>query len=274
MIELEDNVGDIVGKAQRGLGISDSELAKKSGASADAIRKVRDGGFDEATLRAVAPVLNLDTDALVDLAQGKWKPSPVRDVDRLAQFSSSYGGMLVNAYLIWDLESKHAVAFDTGAESDGMLKLATKENLSIEMILLTHAHPDHVADLPRLREETGAEIFAPARELVPGAEKIDEGKHFRIGKIDIEARLTWGHSPGGITFVCTGLARPIAIVGDSMFAGSMGGGSVSYKDAVKNNLEKILTLPDETIVCPGHGPMTTVGEEKAHNPFFAAKFRK
>jgi glyoxylase-like metal-dependent hydrolase (beta-lactamase superfamily II) len=74
-----------------------------------------------------------------------------------------------------------------------------------------------------------------------------------------------------MTFVATGLARPIAIVGDSLFAGSMGGGTVSYKDAVRNNLEKILTLPDETIICPGHGPMTSIGEEKKHNPFFAGK---
>ena len=272
MIDLEDNAGDIIGKAQRGLQISDSELAKKSGADLNAIQKLRDGNFEEPTLRAVARALDLDADALVDLAQGKYKPDAIENFDGLAQFSTSYSGMLVNAYLVWDLGSKHAVAFDTGAESDSMLKLATKEDLSIKMILLTHAHPDHVADLPRLREETGAQIFAPAREPVPGAENIDEGKHFHLGKIDIEARLTWGHSPGGITFVCTGLARPIAIVGDSMFAGSMGGGSVSYKDAVQNNLEKILTLPDETIICPGHGPMTSVGEEKEHNPFFAAKF--
>ena len=274
MIELEDNVGDIVGKAQRGLEISDSELATKAGVSADAVRKARDGQGDEATLRALAPVLDLDPNALVDLAQGKWKPDGLENFGGLAQFNTSYSGMLVNAYLVWDPAAKHAAAFDTGADSAGMLKLATKENLSVKMILLTHAHPDHVADLPRLREETGAEIFAPEREPVPGAEKIDEGKKFRLGKIDIEARLTWGHSPGGMTFVATGLARPIAIVGDSLFAGSMGGGTVSYKDAVQNNLEKILTLPDETIICPGHGPMTTVGEEKKHNPFFAHKFRK
>jgi glyoxylase-like metal-dependent hydrolase (beta-lactamase superfamily II) len=274
MIELEDNVGDVIGKAQRGLEISDSELAKTGGADLMAIRKVRDGDFNEATLRAVATPLDLDADALIDLARGKYRPAELKGFDGLAQFSTDYNGMLVNAYLIWDLESKHAAAFDTGAQSDGMLKRATKENVSIKMILLTHAHPDHIADLPRLREETGAQIFAPARESVPGAEKIDEGKHFKLGKIDIEARLTWGHSAGGITFVCTGLARPIAIVGDSMFAGSMGGGSVSYKDAVQNNLEKILTLPDETIICPGHGPMTSVGEEKRHNPFFAAKFRR
>ena len=139
------------------------------------------------------------------------------------------------------------------------------------MILLTHAHPDHVADLPALREKTGAHVFTPARESVPGAEMIEEGKRFRVGKIDIEARLTWGHSPGGMTYVAKGLARPVAIVGDSLFAGSMGGGNVSYGDAVRNNLEKILTLPDETIICPGHGPMTSVGEEKKHNPFFAGK---
>ena len=272
MIELEDNVGDIIGKAQRGLEISDSELAKKSGASADAVRKARDGKFDETTLRALAPALDLDADALADLGSGKWKPDSLESFDGLAQFGTSYGGMLVNSYLLWDLGAKQAVAFDTGADCTGMLKLATKEDLSIKLVLLTHAHTDHVADLPKLREETGAEVFAPEREPVPGAEQIEEGKHFRLGKIDIEARLTWGHSPGGMTFVCTGLARPIAIVGDSLFAGSMGGGSVSYKDAVKNNLEKILTLPDETIICPGHGPMTSVGEEKRHNAFFAHKF--
>jgi len=272
-IDLEDNFGDVIGKAQRGLGISDSELAKKSGASADAVRKVRDGHVDEATLRAIAPALNLDPEALVDLAQGKYRPKPIENVDGLAQFTTDYNGMLVNAYLVWDAGSKHAIAFDTGADCNSMMKLATRENLSIEMILLTHAHPDHVADLPRLREETGAQIYAPAREPVPGAENIDEGKHFTLGKLDIEARSTWGHSPGGITFVVTGLVRPVAVVGDSMFAGSMGGGTVSYNDAVQNNLEKILTLPDDTIICPGHGPMTSVGEEKKHNPFFAHRVR-
>jgi hydroxyacylglutathione hydrolase len=271
MIELEDNVGDIVGKAQRGLGVSDSQLAEKSGSKPEQLRAIRDGNYDEAALRAIAPVLDLDANALVDLAQGKWKPDKLENFDGLAQFNTSYGGMLVNAYLVWDLATKEAAAFDTGADSAGMLKLAKKENLSIKFILLTHAHSDHVADLPRLREETGAEVFAPEREPVPGAGKIEEGKRFRIGKIDIEARLTWGHSPGGMTFVATGLARPIAIVGDSLFAGSMGGGTVSFHDAVQNNIEKILTLPDETIICPGHGPMTSVGEEKKHNPFFAHK---
>ena len=58
------------------------------------------------------------------------------------------------------------------------------------------------------------------------------------------------------------------VVGDALFAGSMGGGMVSYADALRTNREKIMSLPDETVLCPGHGPMTTVGEEKKHNPFF------
>ena len=66
----------------------------------------------------------------------------------------------------------------------------------------------------------------------------------------------------------SGLSQLVAVVGDAMFAGSMGGGGVSYADALRTNRAEILTLPDETILCPGHGPLSTVGEQKAHNPFF------
>ena len=271
MIPLEDNAGDIIGKAQRGLGISDSELAKKSGANAETIRKLRDGEIDESALLGVAPVLGLDALALGEIAKGEWRPEKTESLDGLAQFTTDYNGMAVNAYLVWDPKTRVAAAIDTGADSKEMLRSAKHHKLDVQLILLTHAHPDHVADLPALREETGADVFTPARESVPGAEPIEEGKKFRLGNLQIDTRLTWGHSPGGITYVVTGLARPIAIVGDSLFSGSMGGGNVSYRDAIQNNLEKILTLPDETIICPGHGPMTTVGEEKQHNPFFAGK---
>jgi len=272
MIPLEDNVGDIIGKAQRGLGISDSQLAEKARLSSEAIRKLRQGDYEEAALLSVSPVLDLDGQALCELAKSEWHPGKIEANDGLAQFNTDYDGMAVNAYLVWDPETRAAAAFDTGADSGEMVRFANRHKLNVQLILLTHAHADHVADLPRLREETGADVFAPAREPVPGAEPIDEGKRFRLGNLQIDARLTWGHSPGGMTYVVTGLARPIAIVGDSLFAGSMGGGNVSYKDALRNNLEKILTLPDETIICPGHGPMTAVGEEKKHNPFFAEKF--
>jgi hydroxyacylglutathione hydrolase len=271
MIPLEDNVSDIIGKAQRGLRISDTELAEKARVSSQKIRQLREGEFDELALLRVAPVLGLAARALCELAKGEWYPKKIDDREGLAQFNTHYRDMAVNAYLVWDPASHAAAAFDTGADSSEMVRVASRDKLSVKLILLTHAHADHVADLPRLREETGAAIFTPARESVPGAEPIEEGKRFRLGKLEIDTRLTWGHSRGGLTYVVTGQPHKIAIVGDSLFAGSMGGGNVSYDDALQNNLEKILTLPDDTIICPGHGPMTTVGEEKQHNPFFAGK---
>ena len=266
-IPLEDTVGDVVGKAQRGLGISDSQLVERAGVSTDAVRGARSGNFDQKTIDRIAPVLELSAAGLGKLASGKW--DLVEEIEGLAMFNTTYGDMTVNAYLVWDPVTRDAVAFDTGADCSGMLERVGREKLQVRLILLTHAHPDHVADLRRLRKATNAPVYISELEPEEGAEPIAEGKKFEVGSLRIEARLTSGHSPGGITYVVDGLARPIAIVGDSLFAGSMGGGNVSYRDALRNNREKILTLPDETIVCPGHGPLTTVGKEKRDNPFFA-----
>ena len=268
-IALEDTAADIIGKAQRGLQISDTQLAERSHLSVEQIRRARDGDVNEETIRALARVLNLDAGALIKLSQGQWIPEQVEQIDGLAQFNTSYGEMTVNAYLVWDPRSREAVAFDTGADCDEMLKRAAIEDLSFMLILLTHAHPDHIEDLARLRADTGAPVYVPENEPVRDAEIIAEGHQFEVGSLAIEARLTSGHSAGGMTYVVTGLARPVAIVGDSLFAASMGGGAVSYEDALRNNREKILTLPEETIICPGHGPLTTVGKEKRENPFFA-----
>jgi glyoxylase-like metal-dependent hydrolase (beta-lactamase superfamily II) len=268
-IPLEDNVSDIIGKAQRGLGLSDNQLAERAGVSSEKIQMLRDGDFDDDVLERAAPILKLDATALRKLAGGKWNPEAIGEVAGLAQFNTIYGDMTVNAYLVWDPVGRNAVAFDTGADCGEMLVRIEKEKLDVRLILLTHAHPDHVADLRRLRKETGAPAYISELEAEEGAEPIEEGKRFRAGALKIEARLTSGHSPGGMTYVVTGLSRPIAIVGDSLFAGSMGGGNVSYDDALRNNREKILTLPEEAIVCPGHGPLTTVGKEKQDNPFFA-----
>jgi hydroxyacylglutathione hydrolase len=271
MIPLEDDFTDVIGKAQRGLRISDTELAEKARVSAQKIRDLRAGEYDELALMRVAPVLGLAVGPLADLATKRWTPAPPEKIDGLAQFNTRFHDMAVNAYLIWDPTTRRAAAFDTGADCSEMLHFATGKKLDVELILLTHTHSDHVADLKRLREKTGGRVFAPAREQLQGTEPLEEGKRFDLGELKIETRLTWGHSQGGISFVVKGLAHPVVVVGDSLFAGSMGGGNVSYEDALRNNIEKILILPDETIICPGHGPMTTVGQEKAHNPFFAGK---
>ena len=269
-IPLEDNFTDIIGKAQRGHDLTDEALAEKSGASVEAIQRLKAGEFDRATSDLLAPVLELDAPALATLAEGHWQPEDAA-VEGLVQFTTDYGDMKVNAYLAWDPVCKMAIAFDTGASCAAMLEHAQREGLAIKLILLTHAHPDHVADLARLVEATGAPVFLASEESAPGAEPMSEGATYEVGGLTVETLRTSGHSPGGMTFFIRGLDQPVAIVGDSLFAGSMGGGNVSYEDAIRNNLEKIMTLPNDTILCPGHGPLTTVIEEKRHNAFFAGR---
>jgi glyoxylase-like metal-dependent hydrolase (beta-lactamase superfamily II) len=267
VIPLEDTYADIVGKAMRGLKLGDSEVAARADVSAAAVQSLREGAFDETTARAVAPVLGLGAAQLVAAGKKAWTPQPVQ-VAGLAAFNTPFEDMTVNSYVAWDIASRDAVAFDTGADASGALDLLAREKLTLRLILLTHTHGDHIYDLDRLREKTGAAAFVGDRESVEGAEKFSAGRTFTCGSLRIESRLTWGHSPGGITYVIRGLARPVAIVGDAVFAGSMGGGGVSYADALATNRKEILSLPDDTVLCPGHGPLTTVDEQKRHNPFF------
>lgn len=268
VIPLEDNFTDVISKAQRGLELADSELSAKTGVSLPDLKLLRSGKCDQSLLRKVAPALGLSADALVAIALNRWLPRPV-ELEGLFAVNTPFGDMTVNAYLLWDRVSREAAIFDTGADCSRLLKFLQNNRLILKSIFLTHTHGDHVFDLDRLQEKTGAPAFVSDREPLPGAESFHAGSEFGVGSLRIETRLTWGHSPGGITYVISGLAKPVAIVGDALFAGSMGGGKVSYDDALRTNREEILSLPEETVICPGHGPMTTVGEEKRHNPFFA-----
>lgn len=268
-IPLEDNFNDIIAKAQRGLQLSDEQLAKYAEVSVADVSRAKEGQFDEAVVRKLAPVLKLGAEALAASGKKSWYPTEQGEVIALACSNTPYGDMTVNSYLVWDPKSGDGVCFDTGADSSPMIQVASKRKVAIRLILLTHTHPDHIADLARLKALTKAGAFVCKLEAIDGAESFEAGKRFTVGNLEIETRQTSGHSRGGITYIVSGLPRRLAVVGDSLFAGSMGGGMVSYQDALRNNREKILTLPDDVIVCPGHGPLTTVGEEKRHNPFFA-----
>jgi len=266
-IPLEDNFTDILGKAQRGLKLTDADLASRAGVSVDALTAAKGGKVDESALQKLAKVLNLAPTALVESANQAWYP-PGLQVNRLAQFNTPYNDITVNSYLVWDPKSKEGIAFDTGADASAILKTVKDRQVSIKLILLTHTHPDHIADLDRLKRETGATAHVCSLEAIPGAETFQTGKTFQVGSLKLETRQTTGHSKGGITYVISGLERPVAVVGDALFAGSMGGGMISYADALANNRKHIFSLPDDTVICPGHGPLTTVREEKRHNPFY------
>ncbi|MFT6178556.1 MAG: hydroxyacylglutathione hydrolase [Paracoccaceae bacterium] len=273
MIELEDFFEDVIGKTLRGTGMADGVLSFLTNVETDTIAKLKDGEFDEAAVRAIAPSLGLDADSLVELANRSWRPEPV-DLGGLRQFNTVFDPdpedmMTVNSYLVWDPQTKEAALFDTGADSDPALAAVKELGLELKILFMTHSHIDHIIDREKvIAAHPGIRVLVNGKEPVAGAERFAAGDTFSIGTLRVVTRLTWGHSPAGTTYVVNGLSRPVAIVGDAIFAQSMGGGVISFKDALSTNRSEIFTLEDQTILCPGHGPMTTVGEEKAHNPFF------
>ena len=247
-LPLEDNVDDIIGKACRGLRVP-----------------VPRGPFDEVDLRQLAGKLGLGTSALIASYRQTWYPKDFGAIAGLVCFTTPFRDMTVNSYVVFDPVTREAAAFDTGTDCARMLAL----DVQLRQIFLTHIHGDHVSELARLKNATGARAFASDREPLTGAESFTDGRQFQIGKLQVEPRRTSGHTRGGTSYVVTGLARRLVFTGDALFAGSMGGGLVDYQEALRTNRENLFGLPADTVICPGHGPLTTVGEEQQHNPFFA-----
>jgi glyoxylase-like metal-dependent hydrolase (beta-lactamase superfamily II) len=270
-IPLEDNFDDVINKTQRGLKISDADLAQRAEVSAADLQAVKGGRVMTAVIRRVARHLKLSPDALEALANKDWYPQQPIFPTGFAAFNTKYEDMTVNSYLIWDARTKLGAAFDTGATSEAMIDLIHAEKITLRYIFITHAHEDHIADLERLARETKAEVWTHELEPVPLADvkTFKENAHFHIGPLAVKTLLTSGHSPGMTSFYVTGLSWPLAVVGDSIFASSMGGSPTHFADQLRNNKEKLLTLPRDTVLACGHGPLTTLAQEKQHNPFFA-----
>lgn len=270
-IPLEDNFTDVLGKAQRGLKLTDAELVTKAGITAKELAALHAGEIRDHPLRAVARALQLNPAAFVSLARKEWYPQQPLFPRGFAMFNTPHEDMTVNSYLIWDTRSRLAAAFDTGADATAMLDTVAAEHLELRYLFITHTHPDHIADLAKVATKTRAEIWASEREPVdhPGARTFTENAHFHVGTLAIKTLSTWGHSPGQTTFYVTGLSWPLAVVGDSLFAASCGGSREHYADQLKNDREKIFRLPADTVLACGHGPLTTLTQERRYNPFFA-----
>lgn len=270
-IPIEDNFDDVIKKAQRGLDISDGELARRSQVSTHDLTALKNGHFDEAVARRVASHLRLHRDCLTELGNKAWYPQQPLFTSGFAAFNSPYDDMTVNSYAVWDERTRHAALFDTGGDAEPIMSLIESEKLRVRYIFLTHTHEDHIAQLPKLLAATQAEVWTSELESLPGAKTFAENAFFHVGPFAIKTLFTNGHSPGGTTYYITGLSYPLAIVGDSLFSCSMGGTPTpeSYAQAIDNNRKKILTLPLDTALACGHGPITTVAQEKKHNPFFA-----
>jgi len=273
-MNLEDHLGDIVRKGRMMSGISRSAAAAAAQCSEAELAGLEETGIPvrELDLARLALVTGLNADKLQSIARG-WLPA-VSLLSRwhgLQTFVSSGADLSVNCYLIWDEQTKAAALFDTGFVAAPICEAIDSANLQLTAIYITHSHHDHIHALAELRRRFPRVAVMSSSRHAPAAERRALDAPSRIGSLHVGARATPGHAADGVTYVITGWpqgAPAVAVVGDAVFAGSMGRGNDGWELARRKVREEILSLPPETLICPGHGPLTTVAEEIAHNPFF------
>jgi glyoxylase-like metal-dependent hydrolase (beta-lactamase superfamily II) len=194
-----------------------------------------------------------------------------------------------NCYILGCETTRRGVIIDPGDNARAILKIVAQQGLTIEKILLTHAHFDHVMALEPVKKATGAPIYlhpadlpilhdAPTRvrlwldtEIDPlpdPDEFLAPGQTIHFGAETLEVRFTPGHAPGHVVFVHH--AGRQVFGGDTLFQGSIGRYDVPLADGptlFRSIHEQLFTLPDDYVVYPGHGPATTIGDERKYNPF-------
>lgn len=199
------------------------------------------------------------------------------------------GPLAVNCFIIGSKKDNKAIVIDAGGDHEEILKLLKKHNLTLQFLINTHAHFDHVGGVRPLQNLTGAKFLLHREDIpllnhlneqtaafglpaigIPTVDKplVDNDEIF-IGAEKLRVIHTPGHSPGSVCF----LIDNAVFVGDTLFADSIGrtdlyGGS--YTKLINSIKTRLFTLEDQVLVYPGHGTFTTIGEEKQHNPFFSA----
>lgn len=200
------------------------------------------------------------------------------------------GWLQCNCSVLGDPATREAIVIDPGDEVERILAVLAKHGLSVKAIVNTHAHIDHVGGLRKMKEATGAPVLMHAEDLelyrhldvqaqwigmqAPAQVEVDtllrEGDAVRWGQREARVMHTCGHTPGSICLHVPNETAGLLFAGDTLFAGSIGrtdlwGGS--FEDILRSIHQKLLALPDDTVVYPGHGPATTIGQERETNPF-------
>lgn len=196
------------------------------------------------------------------------------------------GPLAVNCFIVSDPDTKDAILIDPGSESKRIINLIEVRSLILQSIINTHCHIDHVAEVKTIQDYFNARFFIHKNEMsilnmlkesdglfginVSGVPKVsgflEPGQEIQIGNNTGKILFTPGHSPGGISV----LVQNHVFVGDCLFKDSIGrtdlhGGN--YEELISSIKTQLFTLPDDTIVYPGHGPVTTIKYEKRNNPF-------
>jgi len=273
-VNLEDHFGDILLKARTMSNVSASATAGAAGISETELFALEKSGKTDAKINfsILAPLIGLNPQKLEAIANG-WLPAQ-KDLSQWREirvFTTAGEGLTVNCYLVWDEVQREAALFDTGLDAKPILDCIAENQLQLRHIFITHSHWDHVEALPKIREAWPKARLHSGSKNAPVDQRNKTAEIVHLGGLRVTHRETPGHAEDGVTYMVGNWqedAPLIAIVGDAIFAGSMGRGNQSWDLARQKVREQILTLPAETLICPGHGPLTTVAEEKEHNPFF------
>ncbi len=280
---LEDDFTDIVKKARNGQGLSSTELSKRCGLDANRLTALERGAESPSReeVAAIARGLGLRPEALVQVVLEGWVPAPTpATVGEVHTIHGDIGGYAVKGYLLCDDVAKEAVLVDTGYDAEVVLCVLQERGLKLNAVCLTHGHSDHAGKLERILSGWPVPVYLGREDeelapWLPDKKSILEptdGRKISVGRLTVECLRTPGHTPGGICYRVRTQHHTVCFVGDTLFAGSVGRANPfslypAHLDSVRS---RVLQLPKETILFPGHGPNTTVAEELAHNPFWAA----
>ena len=211
---------------------------------------------------------------------------------RLDVLPLTNGVFAENCHILADRDAGEAVLVDPGEDADLFLQRVASERVTLKAIWLTHAHVDHIMGVARVVEASGVAVYLhpadrpwydalpqqsaafglQASKPPPPDHALADGMRLSLGGLEFEVRHVPGHTPGHVAFVGHG----VAVVGDALFAGSIGRTDLPGGDTdtlLASIRDKLLTLPDETVVYAGHGPSTTIGRERRTNPFLTGALR-
>lgn len=245
---IEDDFNDVLNKAIRGQGFNVDTL----NLDPVRLRNCLNGEFDAEIIRSLAPHLNLNPDRLLKLPS--YQPE-VRIPAAVKVFVSAFGHLGVNAFTVEN--DSHILIFDTGTNAQDCIDYISLFPEKEKHLFITHPHADHTC------------CESDLLPYVKSSQLLEPGKLLHFGNLTLKSLDVAGHNIPATAYLINGLEIPICIVGDAIFAGSIGGvkQEAHYSIALANIYKNILSLPRETILLNGHGPATTVGLELENNPF-------
>jgi glyoxylase-like metal-dependent hydrolase (beta-lactamase superfamily II) len=261
MTILEDDFTDVLRKAVTGHNLTPAKTAALSGLDENTLLKFLQGTFCEKSARQLAPLLGLNIEAFA--RHPDYQPHPLT-LPGITRLKLPFENEWVNAWLVCDENT--LLLFDAGYLTPNLLLAIDAAHGRLpDQTFITHAHRDHIGALAYLLA-MGIPVHAAG---IPNTIPITPGYSVTHGRLTLRACDLSGHASPALGFHLDGLAQPLLVTGDALFAGSIGGcaSPATYQHALHRLYQVLSPLPDTTVLLPGHGPATTLGEERAANPF-------